>query len=108
MCNAPVSAGGSGGLAAAGPSLQTALQPSPCEERSPHAPAGCHPVNKEPSLTLAGILLYHAKVSSASSMAFPSSSSSWERVLFLWRCGSWLDPTFSAAQPLTGAAPALG
>lgn len=71
-------------------------------------PAGCDPVNKEPSLTLAGVLLYHAEVSSASSMAFPNSSSSWEHVLFLWTSWSQLDPTFSAAQPLTQAAPALG
>lgn len=63
-------------------------------------------VNKEPSLTLAGVLLYQAMVI-ASSMPFPSSPSSWEHVLCLWTSWSWLHPTFSAAQPLPWAVPAL-
>lgn len=65
---------------------------SPWEEWS--SPVGC--------LTPAGVLLYHAKGSSASSVASPRSSSSWEHVLFLWMTQLQLDPTFSADQPLTG------
>lgn len=58
-------------------------------------------------LTPAGVLLYHAKVSSASSTAFPSSSGSWEHVPFLWMRGLQLDLT-SAALPVMRAARALG
>lgn len=61
--------------------------------------AGCDPVDKKPSLTLAGVLLYRVKILSAASMVCPSSSGSWEHGFWLWRSWLQLDPTFSPAQP---------